>query len=77
MVPGICWHLELFDLEAQELGLELTCLTARQTLFILSHPLPRVLKNVFQLVLICLPAVQGPILPDSAFCRHVFRKDTC
>lgn len=57
-MPGICRPLELFDMGAKELGLELTCLTARQTLFIMSHPLPRFYKNVFRLVLICLLTVQ-------------------
>lgn len=79
VVPGTCRHLELFDFQAEEHRTRIkTPMFDFQANSILSHPLPRVFKNVFQLVLICLPAVRAPLFLTQHFAeRSIFRKDSC
>lgn len=40
-------------------------------------PTSKVFKNVFQLVLICLPAGCARLFPSQHFAENVFIKDTC
>lgn len=68
MVPGTCRHLELFDLQAKERQTRIkTPMFDFQANSILSHPLPRVFRNVFQLVLICLPAARALLFLTQHF----------